>query len=79
MYLPDEKITKLIKPVREIFEKENLSLRVLTSLVGKLISTYQAVLPVPIQYQSLQMQQILNLKGNFSYEDRVEPNPAALE
>lgn len=79
LYLLNEKTTKPKNLYEEFLKEKTTSLRVLISLLGKLFFTYQAVLPVPLQCQSLQKQQILNLKENFSYEDRVELNLAALE
>lgn len=60
-------------------KKKNVSLKELKSLVGKLISTYQTVLPAPLPCWSLEMPQILKLRENYYYENRVELNPGALK
>lgn len=73
------KDNKINKPLREPLKKKNVSLKELKSLVGKLISTYQTVLPAPLPCWSLEMPQILKLRENYYYEDRVELNPGALK
>ena len=79
MHLSEEKKTKLTNLCENFLKEKNVSLKELTSLAGKLMSIYQGVLPAPLQCRSLQMPQILKLKGNYYNEDRVQLNPAALE
>ena len=70
-YLPDGKtmdITDLCK-----IEK-NTTLRELTSLIRKWISTYPAALPAPLYCCLLQMYQITKSRANLSYEDKISLN-----
>ena len=63
----------------EMFLEKVTTLRELASLIGKLISTYQAVLPAPLNCRSLQMYQITKLKENLSYKVTITRNSASLE
>ena len=69
MYLPKEKITDITRLCKKLFSQENTTLRELASLIGKLISTYQAVLPAPLRSRSLQIHQITKLRANLCYKD----------
>ena len=71
--LPEEKITNLCK---KLLSEKNATPRELTSLIGKLISIHQAVLPTPLHCRSLQKYQIKNLRANLCYEDKISLNAA---
>ena len=48
MYLPEVKMTDTTDLCKKLLSEKNTTMRELTSLIGKLISTYQAVLPAPL-------------------------------
>ena len=79
MYLPGKKVTDITNQCNKLLSEENTTLRELTSLIGKLISTYQAVLPAPLHFRSLQMHQITKLRANLCNKDKVSLNAASLE
>ena len=79
-YLSEEKITDITNLCKKhLLQEENTTLRELTSLIGKLISTYQAVLPTTLHCCSSQMYQITKLRANLCYEDKINLNAASLE
>ena len=49
--LPQEKVEKIISQCQSIVSTNQVSLRELTSLIGRLTSSVIAVLPVPLQYR----------------------------
>jgi len=69
--LPQEKVSKIIKQCQEILKKEFVSLRELTSLIGRLTSSAIAVLPSPLQYCTLQRQQIWELNSGKEIESLI--------
>ena len=79
MYLPEEKIMDVTNLCKKLLSEKNAALRELTSLIGKLISTYQAVLPSPLHCCSLQMYQITKLRARLCCEDKISLNAASLE
>ena len=60
--LPQEKVRGLIKLGQEVFQSKRVTLCKLTSLIGSLCSTVQAVLPAFLQVRYLQEQQIQALR-----------------
>ena len=58
VYLPKDKIDKNGSHCEKILSIEKVTLREFTSLIGKLTSTYQAVLPAPLQYRGLQLHEL---------------------
>ena len=79
MYLPEVKMTDIIDLCKKLLSEKNTTLRELTSLIGKLIWTHQAVLSAPLHCRSLQMYQITKLRANLCYEDKISLNAAPLE
>ena len=78
-YLSEEKITDITNLCKKLLLQENTTLRELTSLIGKLISTYQAVFLATLHCCSSQMYQITKLKANLCCEDKISLNAASLE
>ena len=78
IYLPEQKIMDITNLCKKLLEK-NTTLRELASLIGKLILTYQAVLPAPLHCCSLQMYQITKLRAYLYYKDKISLNAASLE
>ena len=72
-------MTDITNLCKKLISEENTTLRELTSLIEKLSSTYQAVLPAPLHCRSLQMYQITKLRASLCYEDKISLNAASLE
>ena len=79
VYLQEEKLTDITDLCNKLLSEKNGTLSELTSLIGKLISTYQAVLSTALHCRSLQMYLITKLRANLSNEDKVSLNAASLE
>ena len=75
--LPVEKVENTVKLGQEILVKDRISLRELSKLIGKLTSTYAAVLPAPLNCKWLQMNLITEIKTQGSYEFVIQLNEAA--
>lgn len=71
VYLPTEKVGTIITRCEKLLRAELVTIREMTSLLGLLILTYQAVLPVLLHYRSLQRQQIRNLQETEYYETQI--------
>ena len=66
---PKKKVVKIKKRYQSLFSLGKISVRDLAKLTGRLSSTAMEVLPVPLQYRSLQQQQNIGLSMRGSYED----------
>jgi len=75
--LPQEKVELIRKHCQDIMGKENVSIRELTSLVGRLSSTAIAVLPAPLQYRYLQRNQIQALSKSQNFDSIIPLSPQA--
>ena len=62
-----------MKQCQDLLRKSSVSIQELTQLIRRLVSTAIAVLPVPLQYQAMQHQQMLELSvaGNYSSETKL--------
>ena len=69
--LPKEKVEKIKKKGQDLSLDQDLSLRDLARLTGRISSTAMAVLPASQQYRDLQQQQITGLSMRGSYEDTI--------
>ena len=69
--LPIQKKEQIISQCQDLLNQSDVSLRPITQLIGRLSSTAIAVLPAPLQYWSLQRQQILELAEKKSFSARV--------
>ena len=69
IFLLEEKKEKILPLCKTLLNGINLVLRMLTL-------TYHAVLPSPLHYRSLQMQQIKNLQEEQSYETQTKHFPS---
>ena len=74
MFLPKEKVDKLISKCKLLLAKDQVKIREVSSLIGTLNSTAPAVLPAPLQYRYLQQQQIKMLTMYPSYETQFTLN-----
>ena len=71
--LPQEKKDQIVKQCQDLLRKSSVSIRELTKLIRRLVSTAIVVLPVPLQYRAMQHQQMLELSvaGNYSSETKL--------
>lgn len=60
IFFPEEKKEKIISRCETLLNVDQASLRETVNVLGMLNSTYQTVLPDPLQYQSLEMKWQLN-------------------
>ncbi|XP_038053575.1 uncharacterized protein LOC119726028 [Patiria miniata] len=77
--LNQEKIVKIISHCQEILEAQTVTVRQLSSLIGRLSSTILAVFQAQIFYRSLQEDKISALRRENSYESAVTLSQASLE
>lgn len=69
--LPEGKVQKIKDECKRILKEESLSVREMSQLIGKLISTMQAVIPAKLQCRFMQMTQIKGLLENKHYEAMI--------
>ena len=55
IFFREEKKEKIISRCETLLNVDQVSLREIVNVLGMLNSTYQTVLPGPLQYQSLEM------------------------
>ena len=70
--LPMEKKDKIIKQCKSLIEKQFVSVRELTQIIGRLSSSAIAVLPAPLQYRGMQRQQIRELSSRGSFDTMIK-------
>ena len=75
--LPTEKVEKIKIRCRDILGRHSVSLREISSLIGSMSSSAVAVLPAPLQYRSVQRQQIFELKKQRSFNSMIQLNAEA--
>ena len=75
--LSQDKIIKIQDQCQKLLDQEDVSLREMTQLIGKLSSTALAVLPAPLQYRYLQRQQIDQLRSSGCFEKKIIISPQA--
>ena len=70
---PRQKKDQIVKQCQDLLRKSSVSIRELTKLLRRLVSTAIVVLPVPLQYRAMQHQQMLELSvaGNYSSETKL--------
>lgn len=69
--LPEGKVQKIKDECKQILKEESLYVREMSQLIGKLISTMQAVIPAKLQCRFMQMTQIKGLLENKHYEAMI--------
>ena len=69
--LPQEKVEGIISQCQMMLSAENVSIRDLMKLIGRLSSSAIAVLPAPLQYRAIQRQQIQELASSQNYDSLV--------
>lgn len=77
MLVTEEKIKQLTRLCSEAKQLGELSVRKLSSLIGKLISTASAIIPCMLQVRFLQQLQIKAVRGRKRYSDLVQLNEKA--
>ena len=77
--LPQEKVNKLRLKCEKLISNPRTTLWEVTSLVGSLCSTAQAVLPAMLQIRFLQQQQIAAIRNNISYQSAMYLNEDSIQ
>ena len=77
--LPQEKVKKLRLKCQKLISKPWTTLWEVTSLLGSICSTAQAVLPVMLQIRFLQQQQIEAIRNNSSYQSVIHLNHDSIQ
>ena len=65
MYFPEGKVTDIVDLCKKLLSEKNTTQRELASLIGKLISKYQAVRLASLHCHSLQIYQTTKLRTNL--------------
>ena len=73
--LSEEKVQRILNRCQNLLDKEKVSVREVTQLIGLLSSTALAVLPAPLQYRYLQNQQIEEMRESHCYERMITLSP----
>ena len=77
--LPQEKVKNLRLKCQELISNTGTTLQYVTSLLGSLCSTVQAVLPAMLQIRFLQQQQIRAIRNNLSYQSIMYLNQDSIQ
>ena len=77
--LPQEKVKNLRLKCQELISNTGTTLQYVTSLLGSLCSTVQAVLPAMLQIRFLQQQQIRAIRNNLSYQSIMYLNQESIQ
>ena len=77
--LPQQKVNSLIKQCQVVQENPRITVWRLSSLIGTLSSTAQAVLPAQLQLRYLQQQLIESLRLNRTYQSYITLNQTSLQ
>ena len=77
--LPQEKVKKLRLKCQKLISNPRTTLWEMTSLLGSLCSTAQAVLPAMLQIRFLQQQQIVAIRNNYSYQSTMYLNQDSIQ
>ena len=77
--LPQEKVKNLRLKCQELISNTGTTLQYVTSLLGSLCSTVQAVLPAMLQIKFLQQQQIRAIRNNLSYQSIMYLNQDSIQ
>ena len=75
--LPEEKMQKILKGCQSALQRDRLSVRDLSRLIGMMSTTTLAVLPAPPHYRELQELKIRQLKATQSFKTTVVLNDKA--
>lgn len=71
LYLPQEKVKKIIKMCQEVLKSDRVSVRKLSEVIGNLPASLQAVHQAPLHYRHLQMVKNQVLKKGQNYDALV--------
>ena len=77
--LPQENVKKFRLKCQKLISNPRTTLRGLTSLLGSLCSTAQAVLPAMLQIRFLQQQQIAAIRNNPFYQSGMYLNQDSIQ
>ena len=71
VFLPEEKVEKIIQMAKEIRSNSPVVIRDLASLIGLLIHAFFAVLEAPMHYKALERDKVRGLAVNKDYDESV--------
>ena len=77
LQVPEEKISYLRKTCEKTLQRNKISARQLSSVMGKLRATAQAFSPAPLQLRNIQENLKMALRENISYEQMIKLKPGA--
>lgn len=75
--LPKEKVVKIKQKYYQILNLQWVTVRQLSKITGKLVSTMQAIIPANLQCRYLQLLQIKSLVEGKSYETKIQLSKGA--
>lgn len=71
VFLPDDKIKKILHLCKSIITTDSVSIRVFCSLIGLLVHAFNAVLVGPLHYRALERDKVRNLAINNNNFDAL--------
>ena len=76
IYLPDDKVSKILQLCLSVLNQDFPSVRVIASLIGLLVHAFHAVLAAPLHYRALERDKIaaLRLCPEFSAAMKLSKN-----
>ena len=69
--LPSQKLTSLVKSVRQLADGTQTPLREIAQVLGTMVATHPAILPAPLYYRQLEWTKTFYLNRGHSYDDTV--------
>ncbi|KAI8511561.1 hypothetical protein Bbelb_106610 [Branchiostoma belcheri] len=79
IYLPEDKLDKVVSSCQSLLEQEVIGTRQLASVVGLLESTKQAILPGPLHFRALQQLLNFGIKKPGKFDSSVSLTPDAVK
>lgn len=71
VFLPDKKITKIKDQANCLLSSETVVIRTLVSFIGRIISTFHAILEAPLHYRVLEREKIIGLEPSKNFERKI--------
>ena len=69
--LPSQKLTSLVKSVRQLADGTQTPLREIAQVLGTMVAAHPAILPAPLYYRQLEWTKTFYLNRGHSYDDTV--------
>ncbi|MCG7879115.1 MAG: reverse transcriptase domain-containing protein [Candidatus Thiodiazotropha endolucinida] len=71
VFLPEEKVEKIINLAKKLLEKPVVVIRNLASLIGLLVHAFYAVLEAPLHYRALERDKVRGLDSSYDFDRSV--------